>query len=144
MDTPAHTILRADQVTKEGWYWWRWLPSEKWGCGMVRVIRLRGQLCAGHSPGEKLQGEFIGPLVPPSEEPAFENVKTKCHPAANGRIPQSGDQAWSLVFPLEGGDSLCVHMGREGFEKVSQFMIDMMTDTPSYGDDSVDWNKMEN
>jgi len=30
-------------------------------------------------------------------------------------------------------------MGKEGFERVSQFMIDMMADTPSYGDDSVDW-----
>lgn len=69
------------------------------------------------------------------------NLKTKCHPEANGRKPQSGESAWTIALPLETGETLFIHMGKEGFERVSQFMLDMMADTPSYGDDSVDWNK---
>lgn len=64
--------------------------------------------------------------------------KTKDHPEANGREPQSGDSAFRLSFPLENGDQLFVHMGRAGFEQIAQFILDEMADTPSYGDGSVD------
>lgn len=69
------------------------------------------------------------------------NLKTKCHPEANGRSPKPGESAWTIGLPLENGETLFVHMGKEGFERVSQFMLDMMAETPSYGDDSVDWSK---
>lgn len=46
-------------------------------------------------------------------------------------------------FPLENGDTLFIRMGKEGFERISQFMLNMIADTPSYGDDSVDFTKMD-
>lgn len=67
--------------------------------------------------------------------------RTKCHPEANGRTPKRGDVEHALVFPLENGESLTIHMGKEGFERFSQFLLDEMANTPSYGDDSVDWNE---
>lgn len=68
--------------------------------------------------------------------------RTKDHPEANGRQPQSGDQEYCLVFPIEDGRFLSVKMGREGFEHISQFILDAMANTPSYGDDSVPWKQM--
>lgn len=70
----------------------------------------------------------------------FVEFRTKDHPEANGRTPQSGDQENRLVFPLEDGRFLSVRMGREGFERVSQFILDILADTPSYGDGSVPWD----
>lgn len=68
-------------------------------------------------------------------------LKTKCCPTANGRLPQSGDQKWDLAFPLEDGRQLILSMGKAGYETMGQFLLDCMADTPSYGDDSVNWPK---
>lgn len=58
-------VLQANEVTQEGWYWWRWLPTEPWGVGMVKVILLHGRFCIGERPDQNIHGEFIGPLTPP-------------------------------------------------------------------------------
>lgn len=41
--------------------------------------------------------------------------RTKDHPAANGRQPVVGEQAWTLTFPLEDGTPLTVLVGKTGW-----------------------------
>jgi hypothetical protein len=55
-------------------------------------------------------------------------VRTKDYPEANGRIPQKGEQRFSLTFPLEDGQSLIVHMGRESMNYFESFLAQMMFD----------------
>lgn len=63
--------------------------------------------------------------------------KTKDHPEANGRKPQVGDQAYDLVFTLENGDFLRIKMGKEGFDNVTNLLMDMLTEAPPHNDGSV-------
>lgn len=71
-----------------------------------------------------------------TEEIAF---RCKDDPEANGRTAQIGEQRFSLIFPLEDGRSLRLHMGREGmnhFETfIAQMMIDDHTELEAKGDD---------
>jgi hypothetical protein len=52
----------------------------------------------------------------------------KDDPEANNRIPCVGDQRFTLVFPLENGETLRVHMGLEGFNTFTTFISQMMID----------------
>ena len=54
--------------------------------------------------------------------------RCKDDPEANGRIPQKGEQRYSLLFPLENGDDLRIHMGRESFNHFSDFLGQMYVD----------------
>lgn len=60
--------------------------------------------------------------------------RTKCSPEANGRKPQEGESEWALTFPLDDGRSLKLSMGKEAYEKFSQFLLDEMAGTHSYHD----------
>jgi len=44
--------------------------------------------------------------------------RTKDHPAANGREPETGETAWTLRFPLENGRELHVELGRIGRDAI--------------------------
>ena len=46
------------------------------------------------------------------------HFKTKDCPDANGRVPQPGEQMWTMNFPLEGGDTLWVEMGKLGRDSI--------------------------
>ncbi len=54
--------------------------------------------------------------------------KCKDDPEANGRVPQIGEQRFTLTFPLETGDDLKVHMGREGMNHFESFIAQLMVD----------------
>ena len=54
--------------------------------------------------------------------------RVKDDPEANGRTPQKGEQRFTLVFPLEDGRELKLHMGREGMNYFESFLVQMMFD----------------
>ncbi len=54
--------------------------------------------------------------------------KCKDDPEANGRIAGTGDQRFTLTFPLENGDELKVHMGREGLNHFADFLGSLAID----------------
>ena len=54
--------------------------------------------------------------------------KTKCHPEANGRKPQNGEQEWTLTFPLEDGSCLVVQMGKLGRESMMGMLVQEVAD----------------
>lgn len=54
--------------------------------------------------------------------------KCKDDPLANGRMPMRGDQRYTLLFPLENGDDLKVHMGKESINHFATFIAQMMVD----------------
>jgi ribosomal protein S19 len=54
--------------------------------------------------------------------------KCKDDPEAQGRIPIKGDQRFTLIFPLENGDELKVHMGKESMNHFEIFIAQMMVD----------------
>ncbi len=54
--------------------------------------------------------------------------RCKDDPEANDRKPQIGEQRFTLLFPLENGDDLKVHMGREGMNHFESFVAQMMVD----------------
>jgi len=54
--------------------------------------------------------------------------KCKDDPEANGRIPFIGEQRFTLVFPLEDGTDLKVHLGKEGINHFASFIANMMVD----------------
>lgn len=62
--------------------------------------------------------------------------RTKCHPESNGKTPEPNSHEYTLTFPLEDGSSLTVKMGQGGFDHFSQFILDMLADTPSSSDES--------
>jgi hypothetical protein len=55
-------------------------------------------------------------------------LKCKDDPEANGRIPQRGEQRFTLLFPLENGDDLKVYMGRESMNHFETFIAQMMVE----------------
>lgn len=54
--------------------------------------------------------------------------RCKDDPEANGRIPEKGDQRFTLTFPLENGVDLKVHMGREGLNHFADFLGSLAID----------------
>ena len=54
--------------------------------------------------------------------------KCKDDPEAQGRTPQIGEQRFTLIFPLENGDELKLHMGRESMNHFETFIAQMMVD----------------
>jgi hypothetical protein len=54
--------------------------------------------------------------------------RCKDDPEALGRVPQRGEQRFTLTFPLEDGRELKVHMGREGMNHFESFVAQMMVD----------------
>lgn len=62
--------------------------------------------------------------------------RTEDHPEANGRKPVAGDKGYTMRFPLEDGRELVVETGQKGFDNLSQIMLDMLANTPSYNDGS--------
>lgn len=56
--------------------------------------------------------------------------RTPCHPLANDRTPQVGDEAYALFFPTDDGGKVSVLMGRHGFVTQAACMAAMMRDNP--------------
>lgn len=54
--------------------------------------------------------------------------KCKDDPEANDRVPRPGDQRFTLTFPLETGDELKVHFGRESLNHFTSFVSNLMVD----------------
>lgn len=54
--------------------------------------------------------------------------KCKDDPEANGRTPKKGEQRFTILFPLEDGSELKVHMGREGMNHFESFIAQMMVE----------------
>ncbi len=54
--------------------------------------------------------------------------RCKDDPEANGRTPQRGEQRFTLIFPLEDGQELKIHMGRESMNHFETFISQMMID----------------
>lgn len=65
------------------------------------------------------------------------------HPNANGRTPEKGELEYGLKFTLEDGSVLNVKMGEEGWNSLTDMMMDMLADTPSYDDGSLKEGKGE-
>jgi hypothetical protein len=51
------------------------------------------------------------------------DLRTECHPEANGRQPQAGDTLWTIHLPLEGGETLNVGMGKKGRDIIFGMLI---------------------
>lgn len=54
--------------------------------------------------------------------------KCKDDPEANGRVAKRGDQRYTLTFPLENGENLLIHMGKEGVNNFATFLANLMVD----------------
>lgn len=55
--------------------------------------------------------------------------RTKGHPGANGRKPQSGEQAFKLEFPLQDGiHNVVIECGKEDFDHFAKMIGQMMVD----------------
>lgn len=54
--------------------------------------------------------------------------KCKDDPEAQGRTPLKGEQRFTLIFPLENGDELKLHMGKESMNHFETFIAQMMVD----------------
>lgn len=63
-------------------------------------------------------------------------LNTEDSPLANNRQPVTGDVMFGLRFPLDDGRELVIQMGRRGMDTLSDFLIDYMSDHPSFGDGS--------
>ncbi len=59
---------------------------------------------------------------------AIQEFRCKDHPEANSRKPIQGEQGFTLIFPLENGDSLHVLCGRESMNCFETFLAQMMYD----------------
>lgn len=65
-----------------------------------------------------------------------EELILKCEddPESHGKKAKSGDVRYEMRFPLEDGRELVVLMGQKGWDHVTQHTLDMLAETPSYGD----------
>jgi len=61
-------------------------------------------------------------------DPPFIEFRDRTDPEANGRVPQNGDVRYTLLFPLEDGTELRIHMGREGCAHVRKVVLDSFMD----------------
>lgn len=64
--------------------------------------------------------------------------RCKDDPEANGRTAQKGEQRFTLIFPLENGTELKVHMGREGMNHFETFIAQMMVDDNDEADEATE------
>lgn len=55
-------------------------------------------------------------------------LRYKDDPEANGRRPQTGEQRFSLKFPLDNGDELTLHCGKETFDRFAEMIGQMIVD----------------
>ena len=55
-------------------------------------------------------------------------MRCKDDPEALGRTARRGEHRFTLIFPLENGDTLKLHMGREGMNHFETFIAHMMID----------------
>ena len=64
-----------------------------------------------------------------------ETIEMRCKddPEALGRKAKIGEQRFTLIFPLESGDTLKLHMGREGMNYFETFIGQMMIDDHAEG-----------
>lgn len=67
-------------------------------------------------------------------------LRTEDHPEANGGKPKVGDAAYEIRFPLEDGRELVVKLGQKGFDKVTDLLMDMLTEAPSHHDGTTNVN----
>lgn len=61
-------------------------------------------------------------------DPPFIEFRDKTDPEANGRVPQNGEYRYTLLFPLEDGRGLRIHMGREGISHMRKVVMDSFMD----------------
>jgi hypothetical protein len=61
-------------------------------------------------------------------------LKTEDCPEANGRKPLVGETEYTLRLPLDDGRELVVRVGEKTFQKVADFITDMLAGTPNYND----------
>lgn len=54
--------------------------------------------------------------------------RCKDDPEANGRKPLFGEQRFSLKFPLESGEDLILHCGKETFDYFAEMIGKMIVD----------------
>jgi hypothetical protein len=52
----------------------------------------------------------------------------KDSPDANGRKPVAGEQRYTLTFPLDSGEDLKVHMGKESVQRFAGMIAELMVD----------------
>lgn len=55
-------------------------------------------------------------------------VKCKDDPEAEGKVPKVGDTRYTLIFPLEYGNELKLHLGQESFNHFVEFITQMVID----------------
>lgn len=63
-----------------------------------------------------------------SNEAKQMEFRCKDDPEANGRTAKIGEHRFTLLFPLEDGTELKLHMGREGMNHFETFIAKMMID----------------
>ena len=63
--------------------------------------------------------------------------KCKDDPEALGRVPVKGEQRFTLIFPLENGDELRLHMGKESMNHFETFIAQMMVDDEAERESSI-------
>lgn len=63
--------------------------------------------------------------------------KCKDDPEALGRVPVKGEQRFTLIFPLENGDELKLHMGKESMSHFETFIAQMMVDDEAERESSI-------
>jgi hypothetical protein len=63
--------------------------------------------------------------------------KCKDDPEALGRAPVEGEQRFTLIFPLENGDELKLHMGKESMNHFETFIAQMMVDDEAERESSI-------
>lgn len=66
--------------------------------------------------------------------------KCKDDPEAQGRVPLKGEQRFTLIFPLENGEELKLHMGKESMNHFETFIAQMMVDDEAEGESSISWS----
>lgn len=63
-------------------------------------------------------------------------LKTEDHPESFGRKAAIDDIEYTLRFPLEDGRELVLKIGNTGFQTLTNMLVDMLANTPSYGDNT--------
>lgn len=61
---------------------------------------------------------------------------TNDHPEANGRKPLPADVAYEMRLPLADGRELVLHFGSVTYDVLGNFLIDLLSERPSYNDGS--------
>ena len=71
----------------------------------------------------------------PVYDPRVEEIRFRSigDPEANGRAPQTGEQRYTLKFPLEDGRTLFLEVGREDMSHFAKMIAQMMVDDDKDG-----------